>query len=37
MILAGYGITWPTVFGLDRGTELAEAMDASRKGYFKTG
>jgi hypothetical protein len=37
LVLHGYGITWPDAFGLKKGTLLANAMDASRKGYYKTG
>jgi hypothetical protein len=37
LVLAGYSITFPKAFGLERGTLLANAMDASRLGYFKTG
>jgi len=37
LVLDGYGLEWPQVFGLKKGTQLANAMDASRKGYYATG
>lgn len=34
--LAGHAKAYPTVFGLKKGTQLANAMDKARGGYFQT-
>ena len=34
--LAGHAKVYPTVFGLKKGTQLANAMDKARGGYFQT-
>ncbi|MDO5978902.1 hypothetical protein [Flavivirga spongiicola] len=34
--LAGHAKVYPTVFGLKHGTDLANAMDIARGGYFET-
>lgn len=34
--LAGHANAYPNVFGLEKGTKLADAMDIARGGYFET-
>ncbi|MGZ2369328.1 hypothetical protein ACXR6G_06050 [Ancylomarina sp. YFZ004] len=34
--VAGHANAYPSVFGLERGTSLANAMDIARGGYFET-
>ena len=35
VVTTGYALAWPEVFGTKKGSELANAMDKARGGYFE--